>query len=36
VDRMATLQQEIFNGRKLEGDSADLIREGREARAESL
>lgn len=31
--RLKTLQDEVFRGRKLAGDSADLIREGREARA---
>lgn len=32
LDRLTSLQTEIFQGRSVPGDSADLIREAREAR----
>lgn len=34
LNRLASLQAEVFGGRKVPGDSAALIREAREARAE--
>lgn len=33
LDRLALLQAEVFGGRTLAGDSAELIREARESRA---
>ena len=33
IDRLAALQEEIFGGTTLPGDSADSIREAREQRA---
>ena len=33
ISRLSSLQQEVFQGRRLAGDSAELIRESREARA---
>ena len=33
LDRLAALQAEIFQGQKASGDSTDLVRESREARA---
>ncbi len=32
IDRLAALQEEIFGGTTLRGDSADFIREAREGR----
>ncbi len=34
IDRLVSLREEIFQGRKLPGDSADFIREARESRSE--
>ena len=34
IERMLALKNEIFQGRKLPGDSAEFIREARESRAE--
>lgn len=34
--RLASLRAEIFGGRKVAGDSTDLIREARESRAKTL
>ena len=36
LDRLTSLQTEIFQERRVPGDSADLIREVREARAKAL
>ena len=33
ISRLSSFQQEVFQGRRLAGDSAELIRESREARA---
>ena len=35
LNRLVSLQNEIFQGRQVSGDSADVIREAREARAEA-
>ena len=35
MDRLAALQAEVFQGRTLPGDSAELIRESRGARAKA-
>lgn len=35
LERLASLQKEVFQGRTLSGDSAELIREARAARSES-
>ncbi len=35
LDRLASLQKETSGGRRLAGDSTDLIREAREARAKA-
>lgn len=36
LDRLAALRQEIFNGKKVKGDSAALLRELREERSQYL
>ena len=36
IDRLVTLRQEIFGGKKLPGDSADYIREAREERSKQM
>lgn len=36
LERLAALQAQVFQGRRVSGDSADLIREARKARAEVL
>ena len=36
IDRLAALQEEIFGGTTLPGDSADFIRDAREVRTECL
>lgn len=36
LDRLATLQAEIFQGRKVPGDTTELIREARQERAKAL
>ena len=36
LDRLASLQSEVFDGKRVHGDSADLIRGMRESRSESL
>ncbi|MDP6420945.1 MAG: hypothetical protein FI707_10450 [SAR202 cluster bacterium] len=36
LDRLFALRDKIFEGRKLPGDSADLLREAREIRAREL
>ena len=33
LDRLASMQAEVFQGRQLSGDSADLLREARASRA---
>jgi hypothetical protein len=35
LDRLASLQAEVFGGRKLAGDSAQLIREARQSRVKA-
>ena len=35
LDRLASLQKEVFGGRRLPGDSAEFIQEAREARAKA-
>lgn len=36
LSRLASLQAEVFGGRRVPGDSTELIREGRQARAKAL
>lgn len=36
LNRLASLQAEVFGGRKVPGDSTELIREARRARAKAL
>lgn len=36
INRLVSLQAEIFHGNRLSGDSTDLVRESREARAKSI